>query len=235
MDRDVVMDDLDEKNQILYSYLLPDEINSCVLRAFDNLCVGTLGPWKLSTMNIASQVSCGLFHELIVKEISSSIPGWSQGKQKINFDLVHESGIQLQIKTKSGTEGIAGNRFSPESTYLKASSYYLCVNFIPHVCICKVRSGWVESDWWKPQNGKGNAATLPREKLDLLDFLPGEYIKDLRLFALDGFGIQMSKRLSQRGVNTLSDLLCPETLKNITSLLSTKQLKTIENMLLYFE
>lgn len=225
------MNEKDNLNKILYSCLSHEKINSCVEQAFSNLCQGTFGTQKLSDISIASQVYCGLLHELIVEEISATVPGWSKGKQKVEFDLVHESGIQLQIKTKSGTEGIAGNRFSSESTYLNASCYYLCVNFLPKLCICKIRTGWIDSSWWKPQNGKGNSATLSREKLDCLDFLKGKYIMNLRMHALDGFGVQIAKKLSQKGVNTLSDLLQPDRLNSITPFLSSRQRVTIENLL----
>jgi hypothetical protein len=224
----------DAKHQVLYSHLSPEMIACCVTRAFDNLCSGTFGSRKLSDMSAVSQVICGVLHELIVQEISE-LPGWSKGEQKVDFDVVHESGLQLQIKTKSGAEGIAGNRYAPDSEYLEASGFYLCVNFLPFECICKIRSGWVESSWWVSQSGKGNASTLPKDKLDLLDFIPGQYLENLHLLAVDGVGHKTWEKLSLIGFNKISDLMNEDAMEEVLDYLTMKQIESIHKIIEYVD
>lgn len=192
-------------HETLFQFLPKETIVQCIEEAFDKLQHGHFKDIPLSSLEVSKQVVCGLFHELIVHEISS-LSGWRSGKQKIEADLVHTNGIQLQIKTSSSPDGIAGNRYSSQNQYTDPSEFYICVNFSPFRNISKIRAGFVPSDSWKPQQGKGNAASLKKEVLDALPFLSGSYIQSLPLFCIAGIGEKTTEKLTNKGFSYVRDI-----------------------------
>lgn len=192
-------------HKTLFQVLPKQTIVHCVEEAFDKLQDGQFKNIRLSSLEVSKQIICGLFHELIVHEISS-LPNWRSGKQKVEADLVHTSGIQLQIKTSSSVDGIAGNRYSSQNEYSDPSEFYICVNFIPFQNISKIRAGFIPADSWKPQRGKGNAASLKKEVLDVLPFLFGSYIKTLPLSCISGIGEKTAEKLANKGFFRVKDI-----------------------------
>jgi hypothetical protein len=228
MEKNTVLD----YNELLFDCIATNDVVNAVEKAFSELNKGSFGEWTVENMSLSPQVLCGIFHELIVNEISK-LPGWRPGLQKKEFDIVHDSGIQLQVKTKSDSEGIAGNRYSSKTEYSDPSGYYLCVNFLPKDSICKIRIGWVEADWWKPQNGNGNASVLPKDKLNELVFLYGDYLKSLNLIAVESFGEKTIEKLKTENITTLSDFLNQDKYIKAKKLLSEKQMIHINDYLLH--
>ena len=202
-----------ESNEKLFELISKEETVEAVTKAFDNLNMATLGDLKLSKMNISKQVVCGLFHELIVHEIAK-LPGWYAGEQKVEADLAHKSGLQLQVKTSTSAKNIAGNRYASGNLYSDPSEYYLCVNYIPFECITKIRSGFVQSDSWNPQNGSGNAAFLSKDTLNKLSFLGGEYLLNLPLNCIEGIGEKAYSNLKDNSLERLEDIKTIEDFHN---------------------
>lgn len=217
-------------NDELFSILPHFMIESAVSSAFMLLNEATFGNIPLADLSISSQIECGLFHELIVHEISK-YEGWRPGLQKKDCDLVHDSGLQIQVKTKSDPDGIAGNRYTNTSNYTDPSGFYLCVNFIPRNCICKIRAGWVEADGWKPQSGKGNAATLKKEARDSLEWITGPYIKGIHISALKGFGEKVVLSLQGIGIERVYDFFDEKLFEKGFSLLNKAQKDTLLSFL----
>lgn len=221
-----------DKHEPLFEFLPQDIIVSCVEKAFENLNSGTFGEKSIRTMTLSKQVICGIFHELIVNEISQ-LPDWYPGKQGEEADIVHFDGLQLQVKTSTSFEGIAGNRYSSQNEYSDPSEFYLCVNFIPFKCITKIRAGFVESDSWKPQTGKGNAATLSLECLNAMPFLKGSYIEEILLSSIKGIGKSTLAKLGE--IQKLYHLKNPEFYRKAKSIIPTKSWSEIEPLLSYLK
>lgn len=226
---------LTKKEKKLFSVLPEKDLVKCVEEAFSNLLHTRSGPYSINQMQIEKQNICGLFHSLIVTEIVNRLPGWKQGRQGLEPDIVHESGITLQVKTKSSPEGIAGNRYSSKNEYSDPSEYYLCVNFLPNDCICKIRAGWIESSWWKPQTGNGNASVLSREKLDSLPLLKGNYLKNLNLIAINGVGEKTLEQLHKQHIFILKDLLHDQKLQKAKKILSHESIEQVLDLLSFIK
>lgn len=212
-------------NEKLFELITKEQIVDSVQRAFKNLNKATLGDLKLSDMTISKQVICGLFHELIVHEISK-LPGWYAGEQKVEADLAHHSGLQLQVKTSTHPNNIAGNRYASGNLYNDPSEYYLCVNYIPFECITKIRSGFVKAENWNPQSGSGNAATLNKETLNSLCFLNGDYLRDVPLNYLDGIGEKTYLKLKAVSFNKLEDIKTVKDYKQAINLINKPSFET---------
>ena len=221
-----------EKNQLLFDTLPCEKIVSCVEEAFDKLNQTTFGSVSILDASFPSQIFCSIFHELIVLEISK-LPGWKAGKQGKEADLVHDSDISLQVKTNSSVDGIAGNRHSSKNLYSDPSEFYLCVNFIPKDCICKIRAGWVNSTSWKPQRGKGNASVLKKEHLQHLRFLYGEYLKEVNLISIEGIGDKSLEKLSDLGIHRVKDLLPIKNYIVAKQILQSRTMVFIDDILLH--
>jgi len=127
------------------------------------------------------QVQSGILHELIVASMSL-IKGFREGKQKHDKDIVFikNNKFSLDVKTSTNPERIAGNRLTAGRTdYVNPSGYFLCVNFDPFLKgiklqkpkLRKIRFGWIDASKWKPQSGRGQAATLSSETLQSLELL----------------------------------------------------------------
>ena len=222
----------DGKNDELFSLLPQDVILQAVDQAYDNLRHTVFGNLNIQDVQLSSHVHCTILHELIVTEIAS-LPGWRAGRQKVEPDIIHESGIGLQVKTRSEPDGIAGNRHSCKSAYSDPSEYYLCVNFIPNDCVCRVRAGWVESSWWKSQKGKGNAAYIKSDKLRLVPMLYGDYINKLNLIALEGFGSLTVLKLQDRNIHSIGDFKRKRAFETAESILNKTQLSKVKQLLSY--
>lgn len=194
-----------EKNNLFFEKLPQQTIVKCVMDAFNKLTSTHFGNLPINNVKFSSQIFCSIFHELIVHEISK-LPDWEAGKQNKEADLVHVDGMPLQVKTNSNPDGIAGNRHSSKSSYSDPSEYYLCVNFIPNDCICKIRAGWIDSTSWKPQKGKGNASVLKKTILNDVPLLYGKYLNDANLLSVEGVGIRMLEKLHNEGINKIDDL-----------------------------
>lgn len=222
----------EEKNQLLFNTLPREKIVSCVEEAFEKLNQTSFGSVSILNASFPSQIFCSIFHELIVLEISEQ-PGWKAGKQGKEADLVHESGVSLQVKTNSSVDGIAGNRHANKNQYSDPSEFYLCVNFIPKDCICKIRAGWVNAVSWKPQKGKGNAAVLKKEHLREMPLLYGNYLKEVNLISVDGIGDKSLEKLSDLGIYRMKDLF---TIKNYIvakGVLPIRTMSFIDDILLH--
>lgn len=220
-----------QKNRQFFTEVAADRLVTCVETAFRHLLHTRSGPYTLQEMRIEKQNICGLFHSLIVTEIVGQLPGWREGRQGVEPDIVHDSGLTLQVKTRSTPDGIAGNRYTNQNHYADPSEYYLCVNFLPHDSICKIRAGWVEADWWKPQTGNGNASTLKKEWLETLPLLEGTYLEDLNLAAVPGIGEKTLAALHEQQIYRLKDLHNPETFEQANRLFRRETRTHIQELL----
>lgn len=221
-----------DKNQLLFDTLPCDKIVSCVEEAFEKLNQTTFGSVSILDASFPSQIFCSIFHELIVLEISK-VPGWRAGKQGKEADLVHESDVTLQVKTNSSVDGIAGNRHANKNQYADPSEFYLCVNFIPKDCICKIRAGWVNAASWKPQKGKGNASVLKKEHLRDLPLLYGDYLKETNLISIEGIGDKSLEKLSEKGIFRVKDLLTVKNYIVAKRVLQNRTMVFIDDILLH--
>lgn len=221
-----------DKNKLLFDVLPQHIIVSCVEEAFDKLNQTSFGHISISDASFPSQIFCSIFHELIVYLIAEN-KGWKAGKQGKEADLVHESGLSLQIKTNSSVDSIAGNRHSSKNKYSDPSEYYLCVNFIPNDCICKIRAGWVNYNSWKPQKGKGNAAVLKKEMLRDMPLLYGEYLKEMNLISVEGIGDKSLESLQNIGISKMKDLFYVKNYVLAKTILQERSINIIDDILLH--
>ncbi|MBI5223900.1 ScaI family restriction endonuclease [Candidatus Micrarchaeota archaeon] len=160
-------------------------IVALVTEAFEDFRQGKFREMRLGAEVIPEkQVQAGILHELVVARFSR-LAGFREGMQKHDKDIacIKDTRLSLEVKTASNPNRIAGNRHTAGKTeYSDPSGYFLCINFDPYLKdktqrprLRKIRFGWISADKWKPQNGKGQAATLSAETLDTLDLL---YVQD---------------------------------------------------------
>lgn len=218
-------------NQKLFDTLPRFRIVECVENAYSSLINSMLGKKNIYNIFIENQTICSLFHSLIVTEIIHYDSDWRSGIQGNECDLVHKSGISLQIKTKSSVDGIAGNRYFNKNVYSPNDEFYICVNFLPFDSICKIRAGLIKPGWWKSQSGNGNSAVVKKEYLDFLPTLFGSYIKDLNFASISSFGKKTINQLKKMKIDRLCDLHNEEKYRLMKDTLSKNKIK---NLLPYF-
>ena len=126
-----------------------------VISANEALRQATFGRWQFSDLHPGTQVVCGLFHELIVKEFSIA-PGWRVGVPKQEPDVANESdpGKSFEVKTSSSLNYIASNRYSWTNEAYNPDRYYLCVNFNARdFTLYRIRVGFIRKEAWRSQRG----------------------------------------------------------------------------------
>jgi hypothetical protein len=209
----------------------PDDIVlDCVISASNALQGATFGRWRFAELQPGTQVVCGIFHELIVKEFST-LPEWRAGVPKTEPDVVNETAPQksFEVKTSSSLNSIASNRYSWTHEAYDPDSYYLCVNFDPRgFTLYRVRIGFVKREAWRPQRGRGNVAMLKREALENLHECFGEFLLRAPVVNITSLGKKTANTLSSSGIHTVGELLA--SLNEVQDSLSRRQ---VENALNY--
>jgi hypothetical protein len=186
-----------------------DQVVARVCAARDAVATARFGRWSFSDLSAGTQVVCGIFHELIVQELST-LEGWRPGEPKREPDVVAvaEPQASYEVKTSSSMNGIAGNRYSSTLDAYDPDRYYLCVNFDARAFIVfRIRVGFIRREGWQPQRGRGNVAMLKREAVQSLRECYGEFMLDAPPTNIPGFGAKTMMLLQENGVATVRQLL----------------------------